>query len=455
MQVMEESDALAVPQKLTKYPLGSLRELWAISFPLMISLLSGSLMLFLDRLLLAQNSLDCLNACTSAGILAQALQFPFISTASIAEVFVGQYNGAGQRGRLGEPVWQMIWLSLFTAFFFTPIALFGGVHIFHDPTYAHLENAFFFWIMLFGPFFCLSAALSTFFIGQGLVKFVTITAVAANILNVGMDLVLIPHWGISGAAIATGIAQLLQCVILFIVFFNQKNRTTKGTARWRFNPRRMWDCLAIGLPNAVAHALEIFGWWVFFRMMTNLGHEYITVVAVAQSIFFLFTFITEAVSKGASAIAANLIGAQQWDLVWKLFRSGVRFYFQVFLLLGIVLVIYPDPMIRWFLPEEGSEAIFPLIRSACLWVWIFFLFDGITWLVVGLLTAAGDTKFVMKVAGFNVWIFALVPIYLFNVHLGYKADVAWVITAFYGLMNASIFFWRFKSEQWRSMNVIQ
>ena len=454
MQVMEETSVLAAPQKLTKYPLGSLRELWAISFPLMISLLSGSLMLFLDRLLLAQNSLDCLNACTSAGILAQALQFPFISTASIAEVFVGQYNGAGQRGRLGEPVWQMIWLSVFTALFFTPIAFFGGAYIFHDPTYAQLENDFFFWIILFGPFFCLSAALSTFFIGQGLVKFVTITAVIANVLNVGMDLALIPLWGISGAAIATGIAQFLQCVVLFAVFINQKNRTTKGTARWRFNPRRMWECLAIGLPNAVAHALEIFGWWVFFRMMTNLGHEYITVVAVAQSIFFLFTFITEAVSKGASAIAANLIGAQQWDLVWKLLRSGIRFYFQVFLLLGIVLVIYPDPMIRWFLPEEGSEAIFPLIRSACLWVWIFFLFDGITWLVVGLLTAAGDTKFVMKVAGLNVWLFALVPIYLFNVHLGYKADVAWVITAFYGLMNASIFFWRFKTEQWRKIQVI-
>lgn len=453
MQVLEDRNVLAAPQKLTRYPLGSLRELWAISFPLMISLLSGSLMLFLDRLLLAQNSLDCLNACTNAGILAQALQFPFISIASIAEVFVGQYNGAGQQKRLGEPVWQMIWLSIMTSFFFIPVGLFGGAYIFSDPTYAHLENDFFLWIMLFGPFFCLSAALSTFFIGQGLVKFVTVAAVVANVLNVGMDLLLIPVWGIAGAAIATGIAQALQSLALFIVFFNQKNRATKGTARWKLNPRRMWECLAIGLPNAVAHALEIFGWWIFFRMMTGLGHEYITVVAVAQSIFFLFTFITEAVSKGASAIAANLIGAKQWDLVWKLLRSGVRFYFQVFLFLGIVLVIYPDPMIRWFLPEEGKEALLPLIRSACLWVWIFFLFDGITWLVVGLLTAAGDTKFVMKVAGLNVWIFALVPIYFFNVYLGHKADVAWVITAFYGFMNALIFFLRFKTEKWRSIQI--
>lgn len=452
--MMLENVATAEPQKLTRYPLGSLRELWAISLPLMISLLSGSMMLFLDRMLLAQASIDFLNACTNAGILAQAIQFPFISTTSIAEVFVGQYNGAGKTEKIGEPVWQMIWLSILTTFVFVPLGLFAGAHIFTDPTYGALENDYFRWILLFGPFFCLATALSTFFIGQGLLKLVTITVVLANVINVGLDLMLIPVYGIAGAAIATGISQIFQCIVLFMAFLSRKNRSEKGTALWMLKVKSMWQCLAVGLPNAVAHALEIFGWWVFFRMMTGLGHEYITVVAVAQSIFFLFTFITEAVSKGASAIAANLIGAKRWDLVWKLLRSGLRFYIQVFIVLGLVLVVYPDPMIHWFLPvEEGNTHLIQLVKSACLWVWVFFLFDGITWLVVGLLTAAGDTKFVMKVAGVNVWLFALVPIYIFNVTLGHTADVAWFITAFYGLMNAGIFLARFRTEKWRAIQL--
>jgi MATE family multidrug resistance protein len=450
----QESVATATPQKLTRYPLGSLRELWAISLPLMISLLSGSMMLFLDRMLLAQASIDFLNACTNAGILAQAIQFPFISTTAIAEVFVGQYNGAGKKERLGEPVWQMIWLSVFTTVVFVPLGIFSGAFIFSDPVYGHLENAYFRWILLFGPFFCLATALSTFFIGQGLLKLVTITVVIANLINVGLDLLFIPTFGIAGAAIATGISQIFQCVVLLIAFLSRKNRQEKGTAMWHLKLKSMGKCLAVGLPNAVAHALEIFGWWVFFRMMTGLGHEYITVVAVAQSIFFLFTFITEAVSKGASAIAANLIGAKRWDLVWKLLRSGLRFYIQVFLVLGFVLVIYPDPMIHWFLPAgEENAALIKLVKAACVWVWIFFLFDGITWLVVGLLTAAGDTKFVMKVAGVNVWLFALVPIYIFNVYLGHTADVAWFITAFYGFMNALIFLARFRTEKWKAIQI--
>src|SRR5262245_51493661 len=188
---MTSSNATALPVQLTKFPQGSMRELWTISLPLMISLLSGSLMLFLDRLLLAQASIDCHNACTNAGVFAAAVQFPFLSTASIAEVFVGQYNGAGQKYKLGEPVWQMIWLSLFTSVIFIPLGLFGGQLFFTIPSLSELEQLYFGWIMLFAPFFCLASALTTFYIGQGHVKFVTVVVILANVVNVGLDLLLI------------------------------------------------------------------------------------------------------------------------------------------------------------------------------------------------------------------------------------------------------------------------
>lgn len=83
---------------------GTLKELWSISFPLVLSFMSVSLMLFLDRLFLAHYSLDAFNASVSASMLVQLLQFWCLSTVSIAEVFVGQYNGSGRKGQLGEPV---------------------------------------------------------------------------------------------------------------------------------------------------------------------------------------------------------------------------------------------------------------------------------------------------------------------------------------------------------------
>lgn len=447
---------------LTKYPQGSLRELWAISFPLMLSLMSSSLMFFWDRLLLAKHSIDALNAATNVSSTVAFLQFAFICTACIAEVFVGQYNGAGKKHKLGEPVWQMIWLSAFSVLAFIPMGYYLGDYIFQESRYNFLEVEYFQWLMFFGPIFCVNGALSSFYVGRGCVKFVTFIVIMANVVNTGLAYALIfggepfPAMGIAGAAVATGFAQTLQAVILFAAFLNKNNRQTYGTGNYAFNWDSFYNCIRVGFPNSLAHTIEIFAWVLFFRMMTEVSHAHITVVAIAQSIFFLFTFVTEGVSKGATAIAANLIGAKRWDLVWKLLRSGIKFYCVIFVVLGWFLVVHPEPLIQLFLPEGMSDddrAIHDLISSACLWVWIFFLFDGITWLVVGLLTAAGDTKFVLKTGGTTVWLFALLPIYVCIIWLGYSPDMAWMITALYGFANCSIYLWRFQTERWKSISL--
>lgn len=464
VEAITSSVANVQEKKLTRYPSGSLRELWTISFPLMLSLMSGSCMIFIDRLLLARFSIDALNACVNATVIAAALQFASLTTAAIAEVFVGQYNGAGQYKKIGEPVWQMIWFSILSAIFFIPLGLFAGPLFFFDPMFAHLEIAYFKWLMYFGPIFCLSAALSSFYIGRGSVNFVTAIVILANLLNVVLDLLLIfgfepfvPSLGIAGAAIATGISQSVQCIILFFGFMLPKYRIQFGTSNWAFNKSCFVQCLKIGLPNSIAHTLEILAWAVFFRMMTMVGDEHITVVAICQSIFMLFAFIAEGVSKGSTAIAANLIGAKQWDLVWKLFRSGIKFYFQAFLVLGLILVVDPGPLIDWFIGGDptiaSNETIKNVAISACLWMWVYFLFDGIHWLAIGLLTAAGDTKFLLWVSGLSSWFFAVLPIYFFIVIQGHQADVAWLITAVYAFLACVIYLWRFKTEKWREIKI--
>lgn len=445
---------------LTPYPQGSLRELWQISFPLIISLMSASLMLFLDRLFLAHDSLTALNAAAHAGALVQFLQFWAIATVSIAEVFVGRYNGAGRKEKLGQPIWQMIWFSLGTFILYIPIGLWAGPYVFLNETYQEQEIAFFQILTCFIPFSSLSAAVAAFYIGQGKVKFVTGMMLLANGLNILLDIILIfgvspwiPPMGIAGAAWGTGIAQMCQAIVLLIAFLWPVNQQRYGTGRWQFNKRLFRSCLYIGLPNAVAHSLEILVWVLIFDLMAQLGSDYMTVVAISQSILFLFTFMTEGISKGATAIASNFMGSQQQHLVWKLLVSGVKFYVGMFVLLGGLLVWHPDFLFQWFLPEAHllSPATHETLCAACFWVWIFFFFDGISWLLIGLLTAAGDTRFVMKVGGAGPLLFALLPVYLFVFKWGASPHITWLLIAMYALVSALIYFWRFRSEKWKEV----
>jgi MATE family multidrug resistance protein len=125
----------------------------------------------------------------------------------------------------------------------------------------------------------------------------------------------------------------------------------------------------------------------------------------------------------------------------------------MFIILSGCLVWHPEHLIYWFIPDAESltPATQATIHSACFWVWIYFIFDGISWLLIGLLTAAGDTRFVMKVGGSAPILFALVPTYLFVFQLGASADITWMMIAFYAFASGAIYFWRFKSEQWKEL----
>jgi MATE family multidrug resistance protein len=263
--------------------------------------------------------------------------------------------------------------------------------------------------------------------------------------------------GIAGAALATGLSQIMQCAVLFVGFLRKKYRVLFDTWNFSFNKDVFVSCLKIGVPNSLAHTIEIIAWVVFFQMMTAVSDEHITVVAICQSIFMLFTFVAEGISKGATAIAANLIGSKQWGLVFKLFKSGVKFYIAAFFVLGFLLVVDPEIMINWFISFDNQAVDYEHIKtiaiSACFWMWVYFFFDGVHWLVVGLLTAAGDTKFVLWVGGLSAWFFAILPIYYFVNILGYHADTAWLVTAVYALLVCLIYVLRFKSEKWHQQEI--
>jgi len=460
---MSKTEITKAYEKMTRHPEGSMRELFTISFPLMLSMLSGYLMMFLDRLILSRYSTEAMTASVLAGSVVAIFHFGGIGIASIAEVFVGQYNGAKKFHKTGEPVWQMIWFSLFLSVIFIPCALFAGPYLVMHHENGILSLQYYQVMMWFGSAFPLAAALSSFYIGIGRVKLVMTTAILGNVLNVLLDFAfvfgvegLIPSMGIKGAALATGISQLVQVVILFSVFQNRHFRTTHGTNHYRFYPKEFWKQFKVGFPNAAGHMIEISAWAFLAVMMAKVSDDHLTVLAVGQSFYILFAFAIEGLQKGVIAIAANFIGADKWDKIPHLFRSGVKLILLFCLLWSIPMLVYPDPIINQFLVKEDPGEIIEMrwmIRIACIFVWYYFIVDGLVWVSAGILTAAGDTKFVMVINAITVWLFAILPAYVLIMRMGGPPSMVWAVTSLYGTMNALLFFLRYKSGRWKNLQV--
>jgi MATE family multidrug resistance protein len=246
--------------KLTKHPSGSLKELFVISFPLMLSFLSNYLMLFFDRLILANYSLEAMNAASAAALFCMVFQYGAIGITSVAEVFVGQYNGSKRYNIVASPVWQMIWFSIMLFPIFFLVAKFTGSFFLPDYHFKDFGLPYFQWILYFNVFVAISTSLASFFIGIGKVKLITIVTIISNILNILLDLILIfgiknfiPPLATKGAAIATGISQVFQVILLFFFFLNKKNNKKYKTHHLRFKPKLIIKCLKVGAPSAIGH----------------------------------------------------------------------------------------------------------------------------------------------------------------------------------------------------------
>jgi len=432
-----------------------LRTLWKICLPLMLSAFSGTLMMFFQRIILATYNTQSMLAATTVWSTIVLFLFSAMSIAMIAEVFVGQYNGAKKWEQVGKPVWQMIWFSIMSSFIMIPIGLFA--HSFLIPPELALEGEpYFKWMMIFSPFFPLTSALSAFFIGRGQVKTVTYSVIFSNILNLILVYLLvfgvagIPPLGAKGAAIATGLAEASIAIGLFCIFLNSDNRKRFHTHKFHFDKQLFIKCIKISTPNTLGHAASMAAWALIMYMMAKRGIAHITVMSIGLSLWAFFSFITEGLQKGVTAIAANYIGAKKEKQIAEVLTTGLQLQFVLALILAIPLVFFPHLLVDFFLSsnDSGSENIRELVETSCRWLWLAFLFDGMAWVIDGVLTAAGDTRFIMFMHSIGTWLFCICPVYWFVVRMeGAPTMTLQLVTIFSFILFAS-YFVRYKSKKW-------
>ena len=354
--------------------------MFTVSWPLILGLLSGSIMMFADRVFLGNYDLAALNAAANAGMAFFSMFILPMVIASISEVFVGRLNGEGQKEKVGEPVWQMIWFSLMTIPFFTiggrllvPLFSYGSANV-------HLEADYFILSCDFGVFWTLTGALIGFYVGLGRPQVVMVCTFAANLLNILLDYLLIfgiwifPEMGVKGAALATGIAMASQTLFFGLGFLSSKSRATYKTQNFAFDWPLFSECIRIGVPAGLGRFMEVIAHTFFFRIISYTGELQMTIVAMVQSIYVLISFSSEGLCKAVTAIASNLIGAKRLDLVGRVIRSAMVQHTLVTFAFALILYYGLRRWCPYLFPNQNCTCL----RTNCLsllpvwpcWAWV-------------------------------------------------------------------------------------
>lgn len=116
-------------------------------------------------------------------------------------------------------------LAIIAIIFMDKIILFLGA----DSSLFNLSHEYLSVIVFFSPFYIIAYAFEVLVKVDGFPRTAIVGAVSACVTNIILDYILIDKFqmGVRGAALATGIAQFLSCVIFFIHF-----RSAKGYLRF-------------------------------------------------------------------------------------------------------------------------------------------------------------------------------------------------------------------------------
>lgn len=427
------SSAMKNETKLNKHPVGSFLQISSLCLPLILSLLSGSLMGFCDRIFAGMVSEEALEGLAIATYLVLLFQVACIRISSTSQVFVTSYLAKGEKNECGVYTWQMIWFSLLSMLLIYPIG-FGTSFIAFPQTPSGELGRTYFSIMMGGIFlYPLGATLGAFFIGQGKTHIISSITLISHALNIGLNYLLIFGWhplispmGVKGAAYATLLSQGVYSTTLFLLFLREKYQPF-GNHLWKMKKAPFQACLKVGIPRALARFSALLAWNASVYFINFKGESYLIVLSVGSSIFLLISCFNEGMGQGLITFFSYLKERGSIHLVRKGIKMSFIFLTLSFLMVGIPLVLYPDVLIRLFVHQNLTQDTFSTLKFSLIGLWIFFWFEGYAWIGLSMLTALGKTLYLLKMNLIINWPTIFLPIFL-GIYVGdWGADKIWFI----------------------------
>ena len=427
-----------------------------VFFPITLSLLSGALLLFVDRVFISRYSLESLEACATAASICMFLQVPFMRIASMINPMIGNLIGGKKWKEVGSSTWQMIWFSLFSSLLALPMGLLA-IRFVLQKTFIEILAVQYLQIILPLNFtFVLGVVLSSFFIAIGRRWIVLGVTLISHLTNIVLNYLLIfgihgviSPLGIKGAAIGTVVAQVLFCVILFSFFQNQKHHHLYQTRKFKFNWQMFLPMIKKWGLFGMAKLVLLFYWLIITRIMLVKGESATLVLSIGCTLFGSLIFLNDGVYQAIVTSASQILGTKAWHLIWKLVRSS----FLLIALIGGVLFVpciaFREKLLLLFVHETIAPEDFSLLMLTCIWMWCFFLGDGTNRIFNALITASGDSWFNLIYQVLFELLTLVVPVYLLMFVWDVSPDKIWMLLSITAFLNAGCYFFRAQGERWK------
>ena len=439
---------------------GGYREVWLLAYPVVITMVSRTAMMFVDAAMVGRLGTAELAAVGLAGILTWTLFSFFNGLLVSVNTFIAQRYGANDSRGVAVAVWQGLYISLASYLAVLMLGQFTEqLFALMNPSaevqrlgtiYARIR--FYSGINLF-----ISFAIGGFLRGIGDTKTPMRIEILANCVNGILDYLLIfghfgfPRLEVAGAAVATLIAGALAAFIYLAVFLSRRSHQAFQT-RAHFQPRlrEVRRMLRIGVPMGIQFFLDLLSFTIFSALIGRMGDKALAANNAALTLIATSFMPLHGASLAATTLVGQYIGSGQLRYArrsgYTTIKIGVLYTFFI----AIAFISIPELLLALITPDPE---IARLGKGILFFAALFQISDGLGICSAGALKGAGDTVFTMWISISFAWLLFLPLAYALSTWLGYGVAGAWAGATIYIICIGVIYFLRFRSDRWERIQI--
>ena len=374
-------------------------------------------------------------------------------------VVVGQYYGAGKPDEMRRTVSTAMILLLIIGAILTVVGvifarpILSGImkvseqYIDYATTYFAIYATGLIFQFAYNIFAAVLRALGD---SKATLYFLVISSIANTVLD--LLFVIVFHWDVAGAAIATVISQALSAVCAVIYMTRRYEVLRFGKGEFRFHKASALLTMRLAIPNTLTHMVVSCGNLAIQRVINDFGAIYPGLMSGATAGSRVESFAMIPIFSFNTALASftsQNVGANRFDRVRRGRNAGMVMGLICCAAISGILLVFRGPLVALFgVSSEGLSYGMLNLLILCPALPLFCLHMTTS----GVINGAGDAKFgaFMTLSSFLIRVI-VAYILAYNTSLEYLA--VWVSIPIGWAYNLVVCWIRYYSGAWKNKGI--
>lgn len=211
------------------------------------------------------------------------------------------------------------------------------------------------YILIAAPFMVISFVMNNLLRAEGKIKYAMIGISIGGLLNIGLDPLFIHTLGLgtAGAAIATGISQLVSTVILLAAYFRKGFTVVQpSVSQIEISGKMLLDIFKTGLPALLRQGLASIASVALNRSAMVYGDAAVAAMSIVSKVFMLIFSTSLGIGQGYQPVAGYNYGAKKYARVRAAYKFTLILGLCVMGAASVAAFIFAPEIVTMFLRDD-------------------------------------------------------------------------------------------------------